>query len=208
MPLSIVHSGLLCALYDPAVTEKIREIWAAGQPAVRAWVDSLHSDLMQLTMLNNSMDPDPPPEVLCSIAARILNAMNGWTVSALLFTIENKRSSLRTPQGAGSAPPDALLDKVTEQVALTQDQLQSMLQLLDIFQGLQAPLAQQKAHIAARVSQLLSLGTKMHPMASQSANNTAAAAAAAAAAAPAAARAATAYASAAAGGGEGEGCSR
>ena len=162
MPLSFMHSCMLCALYDPAVTDEVQKVWYGGAPAIQAWLDCLHSDLLQLMQLKPSMDHAPAPEVLCAIAVRIVHAMSISTANSLLFSMREKHIAVRrSAQGDEGFPPDALLDKVTEQVALSQHQLKQISQLLEVFQELQAPLAQQKAEITARISHMLSHGLGM-----------------------------------------------
>ena len=159
MPLSLLLSLLICITYDPVVVDKRLHAPKLGQntaAVAKAAADKHTTEIQELLSKLDSVDPNSPgyPQLLSSLALCLM--MNARV--ALVADLFSPSSSIDTfifTSGEKYLPPDALLDQITDDMGLSQDQVQDMGRLVTSFSKLLDPLSKEKAALLSRTAKLL-----------------------------------------------------
>jgi hypothetical protein len=154
-PSSLIICPLLCLCYDPAASDIKR-----GQGAGREEYAKAQQQLeVLLSQAASATDGSPTKaQLMRDVAVTVLYAARTDILGQLVLQPACHLHEHVFLPGEQYLPPDALLDQLTEDAHIRQDQVREFLSVVEVYKHLLDPLAKEKKSIMARITQLLQTG--------------------------------------------------
>jgi hypothetical protein len=160
IPCGLPVAILLCLCCDPLFIQQLLKTAEEGPEAVAAATAEDHAEsiraLKPFLERTVGVKPETPNscQMLNSIAMLIMRMCRGMVSGAVLFQTSGLQQTLLV-KGLELFPPDAKVDEVASKVALTEEQVLSILKEQSVFTEILAPLGKEKAELLASISQAL-----------------------------------------------------